>query len=243
MLYEVIDMKRFLILLMTLCLLPVAAMAEEEPYRLAATVTAEQSALLSLPIGGAAEVLPLVQGDALTITALGTSYCEAVSGDVSGYVATADVAFDVMNGETTKLGVLEVSTSNQYWGRVSLWSKPSNKSKALKRIERGAIVLIAGEADGMWHVYLPDMDGYLVKKYVKDVKPVESYRIAYVEPGVNAWLRLDSQYAQKYMICKLAPGTPVQFIKNPNGWAQVEVAGYRGRMLANNLTFEAPEAE
>ena len=63
-------------------------MAEEEPYRLAATVTAEQSALLSLPIGGAAEVLPLVQGDALTITALGTSYCEAVSGDVSGYVST-----------------------------------------------------------------------------------------------------------------------------------------------------------
>ena len=56
MLCEVIDMKRFLILLMTLCLLPVAAMAEEEPYRLAATVTAEQSALLSLPIGGAAEV-------------------------------------------------------------------------------------------------------------------------------------------------------------------------------------------
>ena len=235
-------MKRFLILLLTLCLLPLMA-AAEEPYALTAAVSAESSALLALPIDGAAEVLPLVQGDAVTITALGTSYCEAVSGDVAGYIATADVAFDVMNGEPTKLGVLEVSTSNQYWGRVSLWSKPSNKSKALKRIERGAIVLIAGEVDGMWHVYLPDMDGYLVKKYVKDIEPVESYRIAYVEPGVNAWLRLDSQYAQKYMICKLAPGTPVQFIKNPNGWAQVEAAGYRGRMLAHNLTFDAPEAE
>lgn len=232
-------MKRFLILLL-LCLLPLCA-SVEEAYQLTATVTAETSALLSLPIGDAEAVLPLAQGDQVVITALGTSYCEAVSGETAGYIATADVAFDALNGEATHLQVVEVNANNQYWGRVSLWSEPSNKSKALKRLERGAIVLVAGETDGMVRVLLPDMEGYVIEKYLKDVEPAESYRIAYVEQGINAWLRLDSQYAKKYMICRLAPGTPVQFIKNPNGWAQVEVAGYRGRMLAHNLTFDPPE--
>jgi hypothetical protein len=74
-----------------------------------------------------------------------------------------------------------------------------------------------------------------------EAEPAESWRIAYVEPGVNAWLRLDSRSGRNWMICRLAPGTPIQFIANPNGWAEVEVFGYRGRMLANNLTFEAPE--
>ena len=75
-------MKR-LLLLFVLLLLPCIALADE-PFALTATVSAEESALLALPIGDAESVLPLVQGDALTVTALGTSYCEAAVGEVAG---------------------------------------------------------------------------------------------------------------------------------------------------------------
>ena len=79
------------------CFLPLAGLAEEKDgFVLTATVAAEESALLSLPVEGSAQLLSLAKGDALTITALGTTYREALAGDAAGYVATADIAFDVM---------------------------------------------------------------------------------------------------------------------------------------------------
>lgn len=235
-------MKNGLILLMllVLCCLPLTGQSEEA-YQLTAVVTAEESALMALPIGGAEAVLPLARGDALVVTVLGTSWCEAVCGETAGYVATADIAFDVTAGEPARFAVIDVSPTNQYHGRLTLRAEASTKSKAVRKLARGAIVLLMEEKGDMVRVILPDTEGYVLKKYVDDVAPAEEYRIAYVDPGVNAWLRLDSRYAREYMILQLAPGTPVQFIDNPNGWARVEAAGYRGRMLAHNLTFDAPE--
>ena len=233
-------MKRFLLALLVLLLLPCIVLAEEE-YVLTATVTAEESALLALPIQGADAVLPLAAGDALTITVLGTSYCEATAGEVSGYIATADIAFDMLNGEPTHLMVIDCSPTNQYYGRITLRTEASTKSKAVRRLEKGCIVLVLGMEGDMTHIALPDTEGYVVSKYMDEVEPVSEYRIAYVDEGVNAWLRLDSRNGKNWQICTLAPGTPVQFISNPNGWASVEAAGYRGRMLAHNLGFEAPE--
>ena len=232
-------MKR-LLLFVVLLLLPCITLAEEA-FTLTATVTAEESALLALPIADAEAVLPLVQGDALTVTALGTSYCEAAVGEVAGYIATADVAFDVLNGEPTHLMVIDCSPTNQYHGRITMRTEASTKSKAVRKLEKGCIVLVLGTEGDMTHIALPDTEGYVVSKYMDEVEPAASWRIAYVEPGVNAWLRLDSRSGKNWRICRLEPGTPVQFISNPNGWASVEVAGYRGRMLANNLTFTAPE--
>lgn len=232
-------MKR-LLLFVVLLLLPCIALAEEA-FTLTATVTAEESALLALPIADAEAVLPLVQGDALTVTALGTSYCEAAVGEVAGYIATADVAFDILNGEPTHLMVIDCSPTNQYHGRITMRTESSTKSKAVRKLEKGCIVLVLGTEGDMTHIALPDAEGYVVSKYMDEVEAANSWRIAYVEPGVNAWLRLDSRSGKNWMICRLEPGTPVQFISNPNGWTVVEVAGYRGRMLAHNLTFTAPE--
>lgn len=232
-------MKR-LLLFVVLLLLPCIALAEEA-FTLTATVTAEESALLALPIDDAEAVLPLVQGDALVVTALGTSYCEATVGEVAGYIATADVAFDILNGEATHLMVIDCSPTNQYHGRITMRTEASTKSKAVRKLEKGCIVLVLGTEGDMTHIALPDTEGYVVSKYMDEVEAANSWRIAYVEEGVNAWLRLDSRSGKNWRICRLEPGTPVQFISNPNGWASVEVAGYRGRMLANNLTFTAPE--
>jgi len=232
-------MKRLLLILFLL-LLPCAAMAEA-PYTLTATVAAEQSALLALPIKDAETVLPLERGETLTITVLGTSYCEAAVGETAGYIATADIAFDVFGGEPTRLGVIDVSPTNQYHGRITLRTEASTRSKAVRKLEKGCIVLVLEQTGDMTRIVLPDAEGYVTTKHLAEVEPVKSWRIAYVDPGVNAWLRLDSRYGKDWMICRLAPGTPIQFIDNPNGWAEVEVFGYRGRMLAHNLTFEAPE--
>lgn len=233
-------MKRFLMLFVVLLLLPCVALAAE-PFELTATVTAEESALKALPIEGAEAVLPLSNGDALTVTALGTSYCEAVVGDQAGYIATADIAFDILAGEPTRMGVVNKSPDSWDQGRLTVRQTASRKGKALCKVAPGCLMLMLEEEGEMLHVVLPEGEGYILSKYVVDVKPARSYRIAYVDPGVKAWLRLDSQYPKKYLIFTLSPGTPVQFISNPNGWAEVEVAGYRGRMLAHNLTFTAPE--
>ena len=232
-------MKRFLLLLFLL-LLPCIALADE-PFTLTATVAADQSALLSLPIADAEPVLPLSTGDALTVTVLGTSYCEATVGEASGYIATTDIAFDILEGAPTHLMVIDCSPTNQYFGRITLRREASTKSKAIRKVEKGCIVLVLGEVGSMTHVVLPDTEGYVTSKHLSDVEAAKSWRIAYVDPGVNAWLRLDSQYGKNWMIRTLEPGTPIQFIRNPNGWAEVEVAGYRGRMLAHNLSFTAPE--
>lgn len=235
-------MKRiFLLMLVLALLLPCFAMADAaEEYALTATVTAEEAALLVLPIAGAEAVLPMKTGDALTVTVLGTSYCEATVGEASGYIATADIAFDVMDGEPTRLMVIDCSPTNQYHGRITMRTEASTKSKAIRKLEKGCIVLVLEDVGDMTHIVLPDAEGYVVSKHLDDIEPAKKWRIAYVDPGVNAWLRLDSRYGKNWMICRLAPGTPVQFISNPNGWAEVEVAGYRGRMLAHNLGFEAP---
>lgn len=232
-------MKR-LLLFVVLLLLPCIALAEEG-FTLTATVTAEESALQALPIDGAEVMLPLMQGDALTVTVLGTSYCEATVGDASGYIATADIAFDILNGEPTKLMVIDCSPTNQYHGRITMRTEASTKSKAVRKLEKGCIVLVLGTEGDMTHIVLPDTEGYVATKHLDEIEPAEKWRIAYVDPGVNAWLRLDSQYGKNWKIRTLEPGTPIQFISNPNGWAEVEVAGYRGRMLAHNLSFTAPE--
>lgn len=237
-------MKRCLAWLLILLLLPLAARADKpENFTLTATVAAKASALLALPIDGADVVLALEAGAALTVTALGTAYCEAECGGQVGYIATADIAFDILEGAETRLAVIDVSPTNQYHGRLTLRKEASTKSKALRKLARGCIVLLMEEEGRMVRVVLPDVTGYVLKDYIDDVEIAAQYRIAYVEEGVNAWLRLDSRYAKDYMICRLEPGTPVQFIANPNGWAEVEVQGHRGRMLAHNLTFEAPEEE
>ena len=237
-------MKRILILLLLCCFLPLAGLAEEKDgFVLTATVAAEESALLSLPVEESAQLLSLAKGDVLTITALGTTYCEALAGDAAGYVATADIAFDVMEGEPTRLGIVDVSPTNLLHGHMSLRESASTKSAALCRMAKGCLVLIIGEENGMYHLAMPGYIGYGQKKNIDDdVKPV-GYRIAYVKNDDAVHLRLDSRYGENWIVMKLEPGTPVQFIRNPNGWAQVEVAGHRGRIVAKYLSFDAPEAE
>ena len=139
------------------------------------------------------------------------------------------------------MGVVNKSPDSWDQGRLTVRKTASRKGKALCKVAPGCLMLMLEEEGEMLQIVLPDGEGYILSKYVADVKPARSYRIAYVDPGVKAWLRLDSQYPKKYLIFTLEPGTPVQFISNPNGWAEVEVAGYRGRMLAHNLTFTAPE--
>lgn len=146
-----------------------------------------------------------------------------------------------VNYEIPRRLVIDCSPTNQYHGRITMRTEASTKSKAVRKLEKGCIVLVLGTEGDMTHIALPDAEGYVVSKYMDEVEPAKSWRIACVEPGVNAWLRLDSRSGKNWMICRLEPGTPVQFISNPNGWAVVEVAGYRGRMLAHNLTFTAPE--
>ena len=235
-------MKKWLLILL-LFLLPVMAQAEETPFTLTAQVTAEQSALLALPIGDAETLLPLTQGDALTVTALGVTYCEVVCGDPAGYIATADIAFDVLEGRPTLLGEVDVSPTNLLHGRISLRESASTKSKALCKMAKGRLVLILGEENGMYHLAMPGYISYAQAKGIDtDVKP-ESYRIAYVDNDDAVHLRLDSRYGSNWIVMKLEPGTPVQFIRNPNGWAYVEVAGHRGRIVAKYLSFDPPEAE
>lgn len=234
-------MKRMLWLLLVL-LLPCMANAEGE-FLLTATVTAEESALYALPSAEADILLPLEAGEQMVVTALGSVWCEAVGGEVAGYVPLADIAFAVMAGEPTCLGVVDVSPTNLLHGRMSLREQASTKSQALCRLAKGCLVLITGEDNGMYQLAIPGYIGYGQKKNVDTVvEPVE-FRIAWVDNDDAVHLRLDSRYGENWVVTKLEPGTPVQFIKNPNGWAQVEAAGHRGRIVAKYLSFDAPETE
>ncbi len=231
-------MKR-LLLFVCLLLLPCFALAGE--FTLTATVTAEQSALLALPVEEAEAIVPLAQGDSLSITALGSSYCEAMDGENRGYVALGDVTFDILQGEPMVLGEVDVSPTNIMFGRITLREKASTKSASLCRMEKGRLVLILGEENGMYHLAMPGHIGYGIKRFVSRDVEMLPYTIAYVNNDDPVHLRLDSRYGENWVITKLEPGTPVQLFKNPNGWAQVEVAGQRGRIVANFLSEEAPD--
>ena len=230
-------MKR-LLLFVFLLLLPCFALAEE--FTLTATVAAEQSALLALPVENAEAVVPLAQGDGLTITALGSTYCQASSGENRGYVALGDITFDILHGEPMVLGEVDVSPTNIMFGRITLRAEASTKSTSLCRMEKGRLVLILGEKNGMVHLAMPGHIGYAIKKFVRSEVEMLPYTIAYVDNDEPVHLRLDSRYGENWIITKLEPGTPVQLFRNPNGWAQVEVAGQRGRIVGDFLSDEAP---
>ena len=233
-------MKKWLWLL--LLLLPCMVHAESE-FLLTATVSAEESALLALPSEDAEILFSLCQGDALTVTMLGSSYCEAVCGDSVGYVALDDISFDVMEGKPTWLGEVDVSPTNLLFGRISLRESASTKSTALCKLAKGCLVLITGEENGMYRLAIPGYIGYGQMKNINTaVEPIE-YSIAYVDNDDPVHLRLDNRYGDNWIVTKLEPGTPVQFIKNPNGWAHVEAAGHRARMVAEYLSFDPPETE
>lgn len=233
-------MKKLLWLL--LLLLPWTAHAENA-FLLTATVSAEESVLLALPIESADILHPLCQGDALTVTVLGSTYCEAICGDRVGYVALDDIAFDVMEGKPTWLGEVDVSPTNLLHGRISLRESASTKSTALCKLAKGCLVLITGEENGMYRLAIPGFIGYGQMKNINTtVEPIE-YKIAYVDNDDAVHLRLDNRYGDHWIVTRLEPGTPVQFIKNPNGWAHVEAAGHRARMVAEYLSFDAPEKE
>lgn len=230
-------MKR-LALFVFLLLLPCFALAEE--FVLTAAVNAEQSALLALPVENAEIVAPLAQGDSLTITALGSTYCQAASGEKHGYVALKDIAFDILQGEPMVLGEVDVSPTNIMFGRITLRAEASTKSNSLCRMEKGRLVLILGEENGMVHLAMPGHIGYAIRKFIRGEVEMLPYTIAYVDNDGPVHLRLDSRYGENWIITKLEPGTPVQLFRNPNGWAQVEVAGQRGRIVADFLSDEAP---
>ena len=227
-----------LLLALCLALLPCLAAAEEAPFLLTGVVSAGETALLRLPHAEAEAVEVLPAGAQLTITTLGTAYCEVTHDNAPGYVATADIAFDVAEGAEAKLGIVDVSPTNQYFGRITLREEASRKSRSLCRLAKGCLVLVLGEAGDMVHLALPGWKGYALKKYVTtDVEPV-TYTIAYVENDDAVHLRLDSRFGENWVITKLAPGTPVQLIRNPNGWALVEAAGHRARIVADYLRTE-----
>lgn len=135
--------------------------------------------------------------------------------------------------------MVDASPTNQYHGRVTLREKPSTKSRGLTRLPRGALVLTLGEEKGMIRVALPGYTGYVARKHIAPVKAVET-TLVYVNNDAPVSLRLDSRYGEQWVITTLESGTPVQLIRNPNGWAQVEAAGYRGRMVAEYLSEEKP---
>lgn len=230
-------MKR-LLLFVFLLLLPCFALAEE--FTLTATVAAEQSVLLALPAEDAEIVAPLAQGDGLIITALGSTYCQAVSGENRGYIALGDITFDILQGEPMVLGEVDVSPTNIMFGRITLRAEASTKSASLCRMEKGRLVLILGEEHGMYHLAMPGHIGYGLKKFVSTDVEMLPYTVVYVDNDDPVHLRLDSRYGENWVITKLEPGTPVQLFSNPNGWAQVEVAGQRGRIVADYLSEEAP---
>ena len=233
-------MKYFLIVLCFMLVLPCLASAEDGEFVLTATVAADESALLSLPIDGAETVLALSKGDALTVTELGSAYCTAYCGETAGYVALGDLAFDVMDGKPTQLGEVDVAPTNTLSGRMTLRAEASTKSASLCQMAKGRLLLIIGEENGMYHVAFPGYIGYGTKKNINtEVEPMK-YKIAYVKNDDPVHLRLDDRYGDRFAVTRLDPGTPVQFFKNPNGWAHVEAAGHRGRMLAKYLSFDAP---
>lgn len=234
-------MKKLLWLLVIL-LLPCAALAEDE-FVLTAEVAAEASALYALPSAEADVLLPLGQGEQMAVTALGSVWCEAVCGEIAGYVPLKDIAFAVMAGEPTRLAQVDVSPTNLLHGRMSLREQASTKSKALCRLAKGCLVLITGEDNDMYQLAIPGFIGYGQKKNVSTVVESVEFRLAWVDNDDPVHLRLDSRYGENWVVMKLEPGTPVQFIKNPNGWAQVEVAGHRGRIVGQYLSFDPPETE
>lgn len=234
-------MKKLLWILVIL-LLPCAALAEGE-FVLTAAVSAEESALYTLPAAEADVLLPMEAGEQMVVTALGTVWCEAVYGEVAGYVPLADIAFAVMGGEPTRLAQVDVSPTNLLHGRMSLREQASTKSKALCRLAKGCLVLITGEDNGMYQLAIPGFIGYGQKKNINPVVEPAEFRLAWVDNDDPVHLRLDSRYGENWVVMKLEPGAPVQFIKNPNGWAQVEVAGHRGRIVGQYLSFDPPETE
>jgi len=231
-------MKRWLILI---CLLLPCLGAAEGELVLTATVSAQESALLPLPLDGEDPVLILEKGDVLTITALGSSYCEAIAGDTPGYIPLTDIAFDILEGQPTRLGEVDVSPTNLMFGRMTLREEASGKSKGLCKLAKGRLVLLLGEEGDMYHLAVPGYIGYGLKKQISTAVEPLPYTIYYVNNDAPVHLRLDSRYGENWVVTKLEPGTPVQLIKNPNGWAQVEVGGQRGRMVAEFLSEEPPQ--
>ncbi len=228
----------FLFLLM----LGSSALAQEkENFIMTATVTKEESALLSLPASEADVLLPLHKDDSMVILALGTHYCRAETQLTEGYVALEDIAFDVLKGRPTQLARVNASETNLLSGRASLREEADPKSTALIQIARQGLMLLLGEEGKMYHVAVPGYIGYIRKDNVLQDVTADDYRIAYLTNDDRVNQRLCMQFADRFVIQQLEPGTPVQYIREYKGWGWVEYNGYKGYIMDKYLSFTPPE--
>lgn len=222
-------MRKMLWVIVFLTLLFSCAAAEEIPY-LEAEV-AEEVFFLTLPAEDAEPVLadPLESGERVNVTALGSSYCEAVVQGHEGYLPLEALDFAICEGNETQLGMIDkIETKGHIWGRVTLRTEPHRKAEAVKKLRKGEFVLKMEEDGEFIRVVGPGYEGYVLKKYVADAQRRE-YVLARVVNDDEIHMRMDTGYWDEWVILKLQPGEVVQLISDVRGWAYLEAHGYRGR--------------
>ena len=64
-----------------------------------------------------------------------------------------------VNYEIPRRLVIDCSPTNQYHGRITMLTEASTKSKAVRKLEKGCIVLVLGTEGDMTHIALPDAEG------------------------------------------------------------------------------------
>ena len=214
---------------------------EKENFVMTATVAKTESALLSLPVSGSDTLLTLHKDDSVVILALGTHYCRAKTQQTEGYVALDDITFDILNGRPTQLARVNAAETNLLSGRATLREKADPKSAALIQIARQGLMLLLGEEGKMYHAAVPGHIGYMRKENVLQDVTADDYRIAYLTNDNRVNQRLCMQFADRFVIQQLEPGTPVQYIREYKGWGWVEYNGYKGYIMDQYLSFTPPE--
>jgi len=172
---------------------------------------------------------------------LGTVLSEIEFEDEKMTVPTDDLRWDTAD-ETPMLAVVETSKS----GKASMRAEADGKSKTVKSVAAGRIVLVLESGERYTKVSCEGKEGYMdnaVLRMIPVAAPAEDVVTGAISfkgkikgtATVNVRLK-DTKKSR--VIKQFTIGTPVVVIQQGDEWAEIDIAGYRGYVMNEFLNVE-----
>lgn len=200
----------------------------------AVVVNTEGLVMYDVPSLTGTELTRLEPAAVVTLLILGQTWSKVQSGEFTGYVLSRDLNFGF---GTTQPGLAIAIAPN---GKLTLRAEMTTKSKALRTVKSGQMVLLLAKGEVFSLVRFLDKEGYILTQHLKEVavsqETGEYTPVISIDSKREANVRLRAEPDKKATVyTTVKSGNSLVVLDMQDGWARVEYEGFHGYMMSDYL--------
>ncbi|MBQ3484571.1 MAG: SH3 domain-containing protein [Clostridia bacterium] len=204
-------------------------------------------------------------GAEVTVTAIGSSWCEVAYNGMSGWLLTsqlhiteqpeepessptptitpavtpvADEAFDG-KPDAEKEGVVAWISSTVT--SVNLRSAASTEAEIYTQIASAESITVLHEGETWSFVLYKGMTGYVFSQYITYAEPLSAIGVRYVNTAIDPLALRDKPTTSSTVLLRMRRGSVVTLLENLGDWCYVQYGQSKGYCATRYLSSEKPE--